>query len=340
MATKPGSSFTWATDTNFSSGPASGQPTKVAIPTPSQGLVPGDDLIPEYLNNLFNFLSTYTDWVLDGSSAGGADAHIVETNASGHTQVVDFTCVQLTANDETNINGDLFVNGGASFEVANGSIEHGGNQHNLTINGAWRLHKLKLGTVDTNSPGASLRIVGQDANNTSGADNNSGGIIDRRPGRPSTNGGGAIGGWGCTKLSESGPSAAESDTGRYNLVGTVSVPGSGGAATLNTPPIFGTSRTCFVRVEATFRTASGTKTGFRREEFRVEVDGSGALTDTQIGSSVTDNNGFTGLPVFLGGVGSFLSPSSRMGLTVQSNGADSETVETTVHVEIIVGETA
>jgi hypothetical protein len=85
MAVKPLAALAHATDANYSSGPANGFPTKVVIPSTGQGFVPGDDIIPEYLNFILNQLDSWTDWMFDGSSAGAADAHVLETDANGDT---------------------------------------------------------------------------------------------------------------------------------------------------------------------------------------------------------------------------------------------------------------
>jgi hypothetical protein len=88
MATKPGASFSWATDANFSSGPASGNPTKVASPTPAQGSIPGQAVLAEYYNQLFNITGQWvSDWLVNGSPAGAEDAHLVETDSFGATKV-------------------------------------------------------------------------------------------------------------------------------------------------------------------------------------------------------------------------------------------------------------
>lgn len=85
---KPVTAPTWATDATFSSGPAIGAPTKVppaGWPDVAQGLVPGEAAAAEFLNELFNALCDWTTWLDGGSSAGAADAHLVETDASGET---------------------------------------------------------------------------------------------------------------------------------------------------------------------------------------------------------------------------------------------------------------
>lgn len=95
MATKPTATFEWATDANFSTGVASGNPTKVnppGFPVVREGLIPDAELIPEYLNKILNICGDWTtNWVDLGSSAGAADAHIVETDSNGDTAVQGIT---------------------------------------------------------------------------------------------------------------------------------------------------------------------------------------------------------------------------------------------------------
>ncbi len=86
MASKPGTSFTWATNANFSSGPAAGNPTKIFSPTPADGSIPGNAVLAEYYNYLFNATGQWiSDWLVLGSSSGAEDAHIVETDSFGAT---------------------------------------------------------------------------------------------------------------------------------------------------------------------------------------------------------------------------------------------------------------
>ncbi len=87
---KPVTDFSWATDANFSSGPAVGNPTKVNPPgwtAVVQGLVPGNAVVAEHLNQVLNLIGDYTDWVQDGATTGALDAHIVETDVIGNTNV-------------------------------------------------------------------------------------------------------------------------------------------------------------------------------------------------------------------------------------------------------------
>lgn len=88
MATKPTQTFTFATDANFTSGPATGNPTKVTPPAPAQGFVPGDAIAAEYVNFHTNIMGQWIDqWLIAGSSTAGLDAHLVETNANGNTAI-------------------------------------------------------------------------------------------------------------------------------------------------------------------------------------------------------------------------------------------------------------
>ena len=85
MATKPSASYTWATDANFGSGPASGNPTKIASPTPTQGSIPGLGIQSEYYNDLANINGQWITWLVGGSPSGTVDKHIVETDSNGAT---------------------------------------------------------------------------------------------------------------------------------------------------------------------------------------------------------------------------------------------------------------
>jgi hypothetical protein len=93
MATKPTDVFTWATDANFASGPASGNPTKVnptGWPTVLKGFIPGVAIVAEFMNKALNVCGQWTQWGNAGSSTGAADAHVVETDAGGNSAVQGF----------------------------------------------------------------------------------------------------------------------------------------------------------------------------------------------------------------------------------------------------------
>ena len=87
MAVKPTVAFTWSTDANFGSGPASGNPTKVlplGFPANLQGYIPGLAVVAEHENHLFNNLGDWTGWLFAGSFTGADDAHILETDVNGN----------------------------------------------------------------------------------------------------------------------------------------------------------------------------------------------------------------------------------------------------------------
>ena len=87
MASKPGATFTYATNLNYSTGPASGSLTKISDPAPANGVIPGDPVIAEYFNYQINACGQWiTDWLAFGSPAGAEDAHLVETDTFGATK--------------------------------------------------------------------------------------------------------------------------------------------------------------------------------------------------------------------------------------------------------------
>jgi len=147
MATKPSTSdvFSWSTDTNFTSGPASGNPTKVdptGWPTVLQGFIPATGIAAEYVNRALNALGTWTSWLNSGSSAGAADAHIVETDSAGDAgvqnlnvtdQEVHFTdntgLEALIARDQQTGTGGA-AGGSIRVRAAEGQAQSGANPNN------------------------------------------------------------------------------------------------------------------------------------------------------------------------------------------------------------------
>lgn len=87
MPAKPSVSFTFASDAVFASGPAIGQPVSITPPGPAQGHVPGQGVVAEYVNWHTNILGDWSVWLLAGSPLAGLDAHIVETDATGKTEL-------------------------------------------------------------------------------------------------------------------------------------------------------------------------------------------------------------------------------------------------------------
>lgn len=86
-------SFLWATDVNYSTGPAAliGTATKVLPPTgeSDEGWKADQKPPAQWENFKENLLTLYVDWVRDGSSAAGLDAHIVETDSTGKTFIAE-----------------------------------------------------------------------------------------------------------------------------------------------------------------------------------------------------------------------------------------------------------
>lgn len=88
MPTKPVvSSFIWASDAVYTTGPAAliGTPTKVARPAAdiAQGWRGLEFPPAQETNDGLNIMSQLTEWVRLGSSAADQDAHLVETDATG-----------------------------------------------------------------------------------------------------------------------------------------------------------------------------------------------------------------------------------------------------------------
>jgi len=125
MPTKPVISFTFAIDPNFSSGPASGNPVKIASPHASQGFIPGEEIGMEPFNYLFHHTGNWiSDWIEQGTSSADQDTHIVETSSSGEIKaaLLDVggtssasSLAPLRIDDNTGSNGK------AIFAATNGS---------------------------------------------------------------------------------------------------------------------------------------------------------------------------------------------------------------------------
>jgi hypothetical protein len=165
MATKPTDKFTWATDTNFASGPDSGNPTKAVppgYPVVAQGFVPNLGIVAAYMNKALNVLGGWLTWLDSGSSAGAADAHLVETDASGDTAV---------QNLEVNDTSITFVESPAAVDISVSKI---------------------TGTGAT--AGVAAVLEGQPGQDQTGAnDNNNGGRVDINAGDRGTGGSGTGG---------------------------------------------------------------------------------------------------------------------------------------------------
>lgn len=83
---KPGSSPTpWATNTNYSGGPAIGTATKVAVPSAVQqnGWEPDQKPPAQWENFWHNEVYQWVDWLSDGTDQPDETAHVVETGSTG-----------------------------------------------------------------------------------------------------------------------------------------------------------------------------------------------------------------------------------------------------------------
>lgn len=92
MATKPViTPFIWATDVNYTTGPAPliGTPTKVTTPTATidEGWKADETPPAQWFNFNFNHTTQWTNWVSFGSSVASVDAHIMETDSDGIARV-------------------------------------------------------------------------------------------------------------------------------------------------------------------------------------------------------------------------------------------------------------
>ena len=332
MAAKPGSAFTWATDATYSSGPATGFATKVTIPDAGQALVPGDDLIPEYLNNVLNLVGQYSAWVFDGSSAGAADSHIVETDLSGHTAVQNLTCI-FVETDDILVNGDAEVLDDIIF-VDNTKVHDIRSPAKTAGNGT--------------QAGQDQRREGGDGQNQTGATNNNrGGSLVDRPGR--AGGGGTLlqGAVGMRKLEPSNNLGSLGNTAFWEAACNFVLPSSG-AVTVATDDIFagGGNRTGLLTIDWTARSAGGTNQVVGSRKWMVSASAAGALSFTNIveagefqSAAATEYEQLIG---FGGGgppsvlPGSFASPSGRLGITVTENQA--VVVEFCMHVKVLISE--
>jgi hypothetical protein len=88
MPVKPGTTFTFATNVNFSVGPFIGDAVKVIPADLANGFVPGTGIVPEWVNYLFHWSGNWiTDWLAQGTPDADLDAHIVETDSDGQARI-------------------------------------------------------------------------------------------------------------------------------------------------------------------------------------------------------------------------------------------------------------
>lgn len=122
MSAKPSAVPSWATDANYTSGPETGNPTKVALSlgAKAQGWRPGDPLAAQNLNDWMNDVGEWLQYLSDGDfeddvSVEGSFTAGAPSNASGTAsatiggeqlalgQVFTFTSFTFTADAGTNL---------------------------------------------------------------------------------------------------------------------------------------------------------------------------------------------------------------------------------------------
>jgi len=88
MATKPSTVFTFSTNAVYAAGPFIGLPNKAPPADVPNGFVPGTEIDAEEHNYMLHWTGDWlTDWVDLGTSAADLDAHIIETDATGVSNI-------------------------------------------------------------------------------------------------------------------------------------------------------------------------------------------------------------------------------------------------------------
>ncbi len=308
---KPVATFAWATDANYAAGPAAGNPTKILIPNAGQALVPGDDLVPEYMNQAYSEISAWVTWVFDGSSAGAADAHIVETDANGDTAVQDLTCVELTLS-------------GAGITLDDSTLSD------------FVIFRTILPGVGANN-GGDISLVGMQGQAVAAGNNNDGGHLRLSPGREGAGGTFGTGGAGMVRTTAQHAGISDPNAGHYS--GFYNFPTTGLATTrIRLPSIWGTSTVSFVTLTFSHKSSGvGTDSYAGEAHYLVTTNALGEPVAAATGLVNTGGTGFTGLAnapttiVQQGAVLTFLE------LVVQE--FDNVNIRSSVHVSIVVGPT-
>jgi hypothetical protein len=126
MATKPLTSFTFATNANYSVGPESGNPSKVVPGDTANGFVPGDGVPAAWNNYLFNITGGWSVWLLAGTYDPDEDAHLVETDSDGFASLAQLTlggtaaalqALIVTQNTGAQSAAGVFSNTGTGFAL-------------------------------------------------------------------------------------------------------------------------------------------------------------------------------------------------------------------------------
>jgi hypothetical protein len=123
---KPLTSFTFATNANYSVGPESGNPSKVVPGDTANGFVPGDGVPAAWNNYLFNITGGWSVWLLAGTYDPDEDAHLVETDSDGFASLAQLTlggtaaalqALIVTQNTGAQSAAGVFSNTGTGFAL-------------------------------------------------------------------------------------------------------------------------------------------------------------------------------------------------------------------------------
>jgi hypothetical protein len=135
---KPTLENEWASNVTLTAGPYAGvRPTKV---TPSagqiaDGIVSGASFKGQFVNWITNHLWSWASWLNDGSSADGADAHVVETNGDGEINVVGVVVGGVDLADALGVYGDG-SDGDVTINASTTSLGRSFYYDNLTLTSA------------------------------------------------------------------------------------------------------------------------------------------------------------------------------------------------------------
>lgn len=161
MATKPAGdvTFTWATDANFSSGPAAGNPTKVnpaGWTVVAQGAIPGNGIVAEFTNKVRNVLGQWTGWLDAGSNIGDNAAHILEVDGNGDTNVRAIGYTRRIDNAMGRVVVDV-----SDVEIRNAGVANQGSKFLVDITGltANRTLTVNVDGADPPSDGEAVSLI-------------------------------------------------------------------------------------------------------------------------------------------------------------------------------------
>lgn len=214
--------FSWATNTNFSTGPDAGTPTKVDPASTANGFINGTIAAAQHVNFLFNGLATELVKAIDGVNGGtytlgsvlrfeGADVQIaadLEVVSGGEINVQAGGLINVTGDIQVKNAGDINVESGGDIHLASGAgleLDSGAvfllqGTQNVDSTGVFSLETagaqmlVKAGTFISIQSSGSLEVAGIVNINSGGVQNvNSGGRIDIESGGSiDVNAGGSI----------------------------------------------------------------------------------------------------------------------------------------------------